>query len=138
MIFKVFVETNIYEHVMPPAWWRHQNKEIFVYLYVDCICLFDKLLLTCIFRVLRNQPWHLLAYNHADAYCVLTSSEQGYFFFFEYRLPFFIPLTVAYTKFKVLWKQPYMSLQLGWCLLRNDVIKVGKFLFVWTLLIVST
>ena len=30
-----------------------------------------------------------------------------------------------------------MSLQLGWGLLRNDVIKEGKFLFVWTLLIVS-
>ena len=36
---------------------------------------------------------------------------------------------------KFLWKQPYKSLQLGWCLLRNDVIKVGNFLFVWTLIV---
>ena len=33
------------------------------------------------------------------------------------------------------WKQYHMSLQWGWCLLRNDIIKIGKFIFVWPLIV---
>ena len=93
LVFLGFYKTthDIYEPIitrMLIAYWHLQNRDISLFLNIDCLFLFHKLLL----------KW--------------TS--------------------------KFLWKQPYMSLQLGWCLLRNDVIKVGKFLFVWTLLIVST
>ena len=135
--FQGFCGNKHLEPIMPPPWWHHQNKDIFVYLNVDCICFFDKLLLTCISRVLQNHPWHLWAYNHTEAYCVLTSSELRYLSFLNIDCFFlFHGLMLKWTS-KFLWKQPYMSLQLGWCLLRNDMIKVGKFLFVWTLLIAS-
>ena len=45
MNFKVFVEAAITELIImliPLAWWRYQNKEIFVYLNVDCLCLFGE------------------------------------------------------------------------------------------------
>ena len=65
--FQGFCGNKHLEPIMPPAWWRHQNKEIFVYLNVDCISFFDKLLLTCVSRVLQNQPWHLWAYNRGGS-----------------------------------------------------------------------
>ena len=58
------------------AYWRLQNRDIFVCLNIDCLFLFYKLLLT----------WNS----------------------------------------KLLWKEWYMNLQWGWCLLRYDVIKIGK------------
>ena len=70
------------EPIRPPPWWHHQNKEIFVYLKVDCICFFDKLLLTCISRVFQNHPWHLWAYNHADALLRIDIFRIGIFLFF--------------------------------------------------------
>ena len=99
--------------LMPFAWWRHQNKEICIYLNGDCFCLLYKLSLTWVFRFLRNQPCHqnkkiyvclntqcfylfhkllltwilkgfcgnnlLWAYYHVAASCVMTSSKQGNF-----------------------------------------------------------
>ena len=89
LVFLGFCRTthDIYEPIitrMLIAYWHLQNRDISLFLNIDCLFLFHKLLLT----------WNS----------------------------------------KFLWKQPYMSLQLGWCLLRNDVIKIGKFLFVWTLI----
>ena len=95
------METKIYEPIimfMRPAWWRHQNKEIFVYLNVDCLCLFDKILLTLIYGFLRNQPCYLWAYNNAHVISVLTFSEEVYFSLLECWL--FI--AVVDIKFKVL------------------------------------
>ena len=91
--FQGFCANNhLYESIimlMPIAWWHHQNKEIFVYLNGDSLCLFEKLLLTWISRFLQNQLCHLWAYNHVGAYCILMSSEQEYFSLFECWLPLF-------------------------------------------------
>ena len=64
-----FVEAAIIELIImltPLAWWHYQNKEIFVYLNVDCLCLFDKLSLIEISRFLRIyetiSTWMLTAY----------------------------------------------------------------------------
>ena len=50
MNFKAFEEAAIihraYNLFIPLAWWCYQNKETFVYLNVDCLCLFDKLSMT--------------------------------------------------------------------------------------------
>ena len=102
--FQAFCENNYLWAVImliPFAWWHHQNKKICIYLNAGCFCLFYKLLLTWISRFWWNQPWHLWSYNHVDAYCVLTSSEQGYFPLFECWLPMFISWTVADMKLKV-------------------------------------
>ena len=75
-----FCENNIYEPIImliSLTWWRHQNKKIFICLDGDCLCLFDKLLLTWISRLPRNQPCHLWAYNNVDACWVFMSSEWG-------------------------------------------------------------
>ena len=92
--FQGFCENKHLEPIMSPPWWLHQNKEIFVYLNVDCICFFDKILLTCISRVLQNHPWHLWAYNHVDAYCIL----KVYFSFFEHWLLLFFFINCCWSE----------------------------------------
>ena len=84
----------------------------------------DKLLLTWISRFLRNQPYHLWVYNQVDTSLCLNDDCFGLFH----------KLSLAWSS-KFLWKQPYISLQWGWCLLRNDVIKIGKFVFVWMVIV---
>ena len=120
----------------------------------------------------------LWAYNHVNASCMITSSEQGNFCFtsiylINFRKQEFLDfcgtnhviydpkitwMLIAYWPLqnrdilnrlffnvdclclchellliwnsKFLLKQPYMSLQWDWCLFRNDIIKIGKFVFV--------
>ena len=84
----------------------------------------DKLLLTWISRFLRDQPFHLWVYNQVDT--SLCLNDDCFCLFHK--------LSLAWSS-KFLWKQPYISLQWGWCLLRSAVIKIGKFVFVWMVIV---
>ena len=134
--FKAFVAANIYEPIMPAAWWRHQNKKIFDYLNVDCIWVF--LINFCWLLFLgfcgtSHDVYEPVNTGMLIAYWRLQSRGISFCLNFD-CLFLFYKLLLTWNS-KSLWKQPYMSLQLGRCLLRNDLIKIGKFLFVWTLIV---
>ena len=65
-----------------------------------------------------------------DPYCVLTSSEEGYVSLFKCWLILFVSKLFLTWNSKFLWKQTYMILQWGWCLLCDGSIKLVKFVFV--------
>ena len=133
MNFKVFVETNTYEPIimlMPPAWWRHQNKEIlFIWMLIASVYLINFYLLEFLgFCRTNHVIYEPVITRILIVYWGLCLNVDCLYLFHKL-------LQTWNSKF--LWKQYHMSLHWGWCLLRHDVIKIGKFVFVWTLIVSS-
>ena len=60
MNYKVFLETTIYEPIImliPLAWWRHQNKILFVYLNGDCLYSTKVYQTNSYHKYLRDLKW---------------------------------------------------------------------------------
>ena len=70
-----------------------------------------------------------------DPYCVLKSSEEGYVSLFKCWLILFVSKLFLTCHSEFLWKQTYMTLKWGWCLLCDDDIKLVKFVFVSKLIL---
>ena len=135
MNFKVFVETTIYEPIimlMRIAWWIQGT--FYVYNGERLYYLFDKLFFTWISRLLRN---------HVISEPIITEMLIAYWRFQNryisiclnvYGLCLCLKMLLTRNS-KVLFKQTFISLKWCWYLLHNDVIKIRKIVFVWTLLV---
>ena len=116
--------------LMTFAWLRHRNKNIFLYLKPECFCLFDKLLLTWISRLLwkqtlswcfmrgwRHQNKEIFVYLNVDCLCLFSKLLLTWISMF-----FSVPT------------MSYISLQSCGCLLCINVFRIGILLFVWILI----
>ena len=78
---------------------------------------------------LRNCCWHefqgLCGSNHLRAYNHVDDSHHQFVDEFHHHQAWIS---------RFLWKQPSLSLLSCWYLLRDDVIKIRKFLFIWMLI----
>ena len=110
-------------------------KELFMYMNGDCLYyLFDKLFFIWISRLLRN---------HFISEPIITEMLIAYWRFQNRDISIclnvyglYLCLKMLLTRnSKVLFKQTYISLKWCWYLLHNDVIKIRKIVFVWTLLV---
>ena len=134
MNFKIFVETNIM--LMIHAWMTSSKQGHF--------CLFECWLPLFIWQTFVDLNFYVFSKPTMSSISLQSCGCLLRINVFQNRdislclnidcLCLFHKLSQTWNS-KLWWKEYHISLQWGWCLLRNDVIKIGKFIFVWTLIV---